>query len=180
MSDKPTRSVLCLFPDRENDKLEEFRRKHIKNPGKSIPFHITLFHKFYLPEQLDDKIIEKLRSVASNTKSFEFDARPISYFPTTRVLYLNPSPVSFIEKINKKLFHEFPDFYESEYGYPVYHMTIAFNNAVEEVNKIIHEYIHVFGKDPLKLKAGKIGIYSQFDKEWKEIMSFDFEKGEVL
>jgi len=51
-------------------------------------------------------------------------------------------------------------------------MTIALGNPDEERNKIIGEYFEKFGKMPLQLKAGSIGIYIQCGSTWSNYLSF--------
>ncbi len=93
------RSVLCLFPEKVINGLEEFRRRYIINPGRDVPFHVTLQDNFLLPNEIDESAIKKLKRIAGNTPVFEFCAKPLSSFPTSKVLYLSPSPVTPIERL---------------------------------------------------------------------------------
>ena len=173
MSKNAKRSVLCLFPENHIDGLEEFRQRYIKHPGKSIPFHITLLHEFLIPSEIDENVIKKLSDIAKNTSKFEFVAKPLSGFPTSKVLYLTPSPLGPIEDISTKLYKEFPEFHNTEYGFPVFHMTIALGNPYEETEQIVSEYFEMFGKNQLSFKVGHLGVYSQFGDEWKKVLSIN-------
>ncbi|ACL70112.1 hypothetical protein Hore_13620 [Halothermothrix orenii H 168] len=89
------------------------------------------------------------------------------------MLYLSPVPVTPIEKLTEKLYNSFPHFSDKKFGFPIYHMTIAFGQKIEENRRIIEEYFAKFGKTPLVLKAGKIGIYIKKGNDWSEYISFD-------
>ncbi len=164
MGQDAAKSVLCLFPENEISELENFRRKYIINPGKDVPFHVTLLDSFLLPGEIDDSVVEKLKRIARKTSKFEFWAKPLSSFPSSSVLYLSPSPVTSIEKLTGELYKEFPAFDKNKYGFPIYHMTIALGNPDKERNKIVDEYFEKFGKIPLRLKAGCLGIYNTMRK----------------
>ena len=176
MNKNAQRSVLCLFPENQIDGIEEFRQKYIIHPGKNVPFHITLCHNFLLPNEINEKEISKLTEIAKNTPKFDFWAKPLSSFPTTKVLYLTPSPVTPIEVLVTKLSNAFPNFNNLKHGFPVFHMTIALGNPIEETKKITDEFFEKFGEFPLSLKAGSIGVYSQYGDEWRKYLSVSLRK----
>ena len=172
MKERAKRSVLCFFPEERVEELEDFRQKYIINPGKSIPIHITMLYNFFLPDEINENIINKLKEIAKGTPKFQFMAKPLSSFPTSKVLYLNPSPLTPIEELATRLYEAFPNFYNSQYGFPVFHMTIALGNQEEEINRIVDEYFKRFDK-PFKFKAGHLGIYVQYGDEWREYLSIN-------
>jgi 2'-5' RNA ligase len=173
MNENAQRSVLCLFPKNEIEGLEDFRQRYILHSGKSVPFHVTLLSNFYLPQEINEDVINKLRQIAQSTPKFEFKAKPLSSFPTTKVLYLTPSPLTPIEELSEKLYRAFPDFHNTQYGFPVFHMTIALGNPAEEMDKIVDEYFERFDKSPLGCKAGHLGIYVQYGDQWREYLSIN-------
>ncbi len=175
MSDEFVRSVICLIPLNEIEGLEEFRQKYINSPGKAVPFHVTLLSNFYLPHDIDETAIYKLREIARNTPKFEFAAKPLSSFPTTNVLYLTPSPATHLEELVTRLHDAFPKFHKPEYGLPVFHMTIALGNKPESTEEIIGEYKEHFGYKPLPLVAGYIAIFVQKEYQWHQHLSFELE-----
>ncbi|KAB3525749.1 2'-5' RNA ligase family protein [Alkaliphilus serpentinus] len=176
MNKNAQRSVLCLFPENKIDGMEDFRQKYIFHPGKSVPFHITLFHNFLLPHEFNEGEISKLTEIAKSTPKFDFWAKPLSCFPTTKVLYLTPSPVTPIEALVTKLNQVFPNFINIKYGFPVFHMTIGLGNPIEESKKITDEFFERFSDVPLSLKAGNIGVYSQYGDEWRKHLSVNLGK----
>jgi len=54
---------------------------------------------------------------------------------------------------------------------PVYHMTLALGYSPREEEEIIREYFHKFGKDPLPLRVGRLGVYIFTRWTWREIFS---------
>jgi len=173
MKEGAKRSVLCFFPEEKVEALEDFRQRYIINPGKSIPLHLTVLYNFYLPEEIDENIINKLKEIAQDTPKFEFMAKSLSSFPTSKVLYLTPTPAAPIEELSKKLYKAFPDFHNPSDGFPIFHMTIALGNPDKEMDKIVNQYFERFGKSPFTFKAGRLGIYSQYGDEWKEYLSIN-------
>jgi 2'-5' RNA ligase len=167
---------LCLMPRINNDAIESFRYKYINDPGKEIPLHITLLYRFLLPEEMDAATIEKLKAIAASTRRFEFWAKPLASFPTSNVLYLLPSPVTPIENLTQALYDAFPAFHTDLYGYPTYHMTVAFNNPKEKTDDIIKEYLQTFEYNPLQFEAGSIDMFVFSDNEWTRYMSFELGK----
>jgi len=167
MSEESQRSVLCLFPEQTVNGLEDFRQRYIFHPGKNVPFHVTLLDNF---PQLEDLVISKLKAIAQATPRFEFCARPLSSFPTSKVLYLTPSPVTPIEKLSSLLYSEFPD-YRYQSGFPVFHMTVALGYADGEEDNIIDEYLSTFGKEPLALRAHRLGVCRLYGDEWHHCFS---------
>lgn len=166
----PTRSVLCLFPEEVPQGLEEFRQKYIYHPGKSVPFHITMFYNFLLPSEIDARVISRLKAIARAMPMFEFQAKPLSSFPKSKVLYLTPSPLTPIENLAILLYEEFPDF-RPEHGFPVFHMTIALGYEDAQEVSIIQEYYSNFGSAPLTLRAHRLGICAQYGEEWNHCLS---------
>lgn len=166
-----TRSVLCLLPETEIEGLEAFRQKHIHHPGRAVPFHITLLYNFFFPDDMDNDVLASLKGIAEKTPRFEFSAKPLSSFPTTRVLYLTPTPATPIETLVSELQRAFPQFHNPKYGMPVFHMTLALGYSEQERDNIIEEYFQQFGKGPLKLRAGSLGIFVEQNGQWKLFMS---------
>src|SRR6056297_294520 len=154
MVNKADRSILILLPDNEIKGMEEFRNQYIQSEGKKVPFHITLLPDFYLPRQLNDNIINKLSLIANTFPKFDFQAVPISSFPTSKVIYLSPVPVGPIEKLVDKVKKELPKYDEESLRQEIYHMTIAMGNPIDQTNEIIREYFNQFGREPLDLQAG--------------------------
>ncbi|MFW6282150.1 MAG: 2'-5' RNA ligase family protein [bacterium] len=173
MNEKIQGSIICFFPDNEIDGLEKFRKKYIKSPGKAVPFHITLMYDFLLPHEIDKSVINKLNSIAKSIPKFNFYAKPLSSFPANKVLYLSPSPVTPIEELTEKLYNTFPNYSYKKRGFPIFHMTIALGNPIEETQDIIKEYFQQFGEEPLALKAGSIGIYINKANEWIKYLSIE-------
>lgn len=171
MGQTAERSLVCLLPEDEIEGLEDFRQKYILHPGRDVPFHITLLPNFLLPHEIDDKVIGRVAEIAASTSSFKFWAKPLSSFPLTKVLYLNPSPLTPIEALVNKLYKAFPDFRNAQFGFPVFHMTIALGNSRAKTEKIAAEYMAGFGDEPLELQAGKLAIYSRYGDSWKEHIS---------
>ncbi len=172
MSDRPKRSVLCLFPEPAIEDLESFRQRHIEHPSKSVPLHITLLYEFFPPHQLDGSVIERLDEIVRKTPRFEFQAIPISAFPLSKVLYLTPSPMTPIEKIASSLHDEFPE-WSPPSGHPIYHMTIALGYSIERQAEIVDEYFHNFGRAPLPLRAHRIAVCAQHGDEWNNCLSIE-------
>jgi len=173
MVNKADRSILILLPDNEIKGMEEFRNQYIQSEGKKVPFHITLLPDFYLPRQLNDNIINKLSLIANTFPKFDFQAVPISSFPTSKVIYLSPVPVGSIEQLVYKLKSILPKYKEDDINDYIYHMTIAMGNTCDKTNDIIQDYFNKFGRDSLKLKAGKLAIYIKRQGKWSEYKSFE-------
>jgi 2'-5' RNA ligase len=171
LADYATRTVLALFPQHSIEGLEDFRQSYINNPGKSIPIHLTIFYNFLLPHQLDQHVVQKLQTIAAATKSFTFQARPLASFPTSKVLYLSPVPVTPIEEITQRLYKAFPSLAPS-YGFPVFHMTIALDNPQDKTPWIIDDYFSTFGSDPLPMTAHHLGLFAQYHRKWKQVRTF--------
>lgn len=166
------KSMIGLLPEKSIEELEEFRQKHIKHPGKYVPFHISILPNFLYPEDIDKEVENKLGRIAKNTKRFTFFAKPLSNFPTSSVLYLTPTPVKPIEELAIKMYEEFPSFGNSKHGFDTYHMTIALGYDIKDQQKIVNEYIERFSYQPLELKAGYLAIFCECDGEWKVCKKF--------
>ena len=93
-------------------------------PGKQFLFILQFCLISFYRKEISEDVTEKLQEVADLTERFTFFAKPISSFPTSKVLYLSPSPVTPIEALTQKLYDAFPEFKNPE-AYYLYHMTIA-------------------------------------------------------
>lgn len=166
MKNKIVRSAVGLLPLNEIPGLEEFRQRHIHHPGRDVPFHVTLLQQFYLPGEITDEMEKRLSDIAETSCCFKFLAHPLSSFPTTRVIYLTPSPSSFFEKLNDKLYTAFPEFKYNEIGYPPYHMTVA--SDYDDGKAVIDEFISKFGYTSFEMTAGYLAIFCECeDGKWK-------------
>lgn len=174
---KAQSSVLCLFPQETIPGLELFRRKHIHHPGGSIPFHVTLVHQFLNPDQVNSDVVAQLQAIARTTPKFQFQAKPLSSFPTTHVLYLTPSPQGPLEELSAKLYRGFPACHNPASGFPVFHMTLALGFPPQQRDDIIAEYFSSFGRGPLSLTAHHLGVCAQQGDCWHRLATI--ELGEV-
>ncbi|HMA60372.1 MAG TPA: 2'-5' RNA ligase family protein [Halanaerobiales bacterium] len=173
MTVKADRSILILLPDKKIEGIEDFRKQHIQSEGKEVPFHITLLPDFYLPNELDDNIISKLKLISNTFPKFDFKAVPISSFPTSKVIYLSPVPAGSIEQLVYKIKVLLPRYKDKERSAHIYHMTLAMGNPLDQTNEIIEDYFNKFDKDPLLLKGGKLAIYIKEQGKWSEYQSFE-------
>lgn len=171
MNNEITKCGVLLLPKETNLELENFRLKHIHNPGKTIPFHVTLLTNFFLPKDINDVVIKKLEKVASSTENFEFFAKGISCFPTSKVLYMTPTPMVKIEELANKLYTEFPSLGNID-EHPIYHMTVGLGNEGEESDKVVSELIKTFPNQPMRLIAGSIELYVEINEQWHLYKSF--------
>lgn len=164
-----TRCILCLMTDFADAGLEAFRREHICSPGREVPLHITLAYRFPLPGGPDPLPISRLEELAAQTPAFTLLGKPLSSFPTSKVLYLTPSPVSPIEDLVDALDASIPELgLKAVGGYPVFHLTLALGYREEERDAIIAEYFRLFGRDPLPLCANRLAVYIERDGAWSE------------
>lgn len=166
MTEASTRSILCLMPAEETPGLEAFRRENIHSPGRDVPFHVTLLYRF--APQIDKNVLGRLQDVAASTSRFAFQAKPMSGFPLSRVIYLSPSPAAPIEHLLTSLHGAFPEYHDAEYGLPVLHMTIAMGYPLEEQDLIVKDYLARFGRAPLKLTAGSLAVFMESNGCWQE------------
>jgi len=181
MQKKELRSALVLLPETGVEGLEEFRQKHIHHPGKDVPFHVTLLPQFMLPDELSIENENKLKCITNSTEPFMFFAYPLSCFPTSRALYLSPTPITPIEELIDKIYDEFPQFGNSKKGFYISHMTIASNYEIENQQNIINEYIDRFSYQPIELTAGYIAVFCECETgEWKVYKKFKLGEREAL
>lgn len=163
-----TRAAVGLLPKNTIEGLENFRQKHIHHPGKDVPFHVTLLENFYLPDEINEEVLDRMNRIASKTGEFMFFAKPLSSFPTSKVLYLTPSPVSQIEKLSQKLYDAYPQFGNSKKGFHTYHMTVALGYKQEEEMAVIKEFTDKFRYNSFELHAGYLAIFCECETgEWK-------------
>lgn len=176
---KVTRAAVGLLPKNKIEGLEDFRQKHIHHPGKNVPFHVTLLDNFYIPEEINEEVLDKLYRIALKTGEFIFFAKPLSSFPTSKVLYLTPTPVSQIEELSQKLYDAFPQFGNSKNGFHTYHMTVALGYKQEEEKAVIEEFTDKFRYNAFKLKAGYLAIFCECETgEWKVYKKISLRRSE--
>ena len=167
-----SRSILCLMVDLADNALESFRRQHIHSPGRDVPLHVTMAYRFPAPEQLGETRLKHLVQAASSTAAFPLLGRPLSSFPTSRVLYLTPSPASPLEALLDELDDRFPELELTATGYPLFHLTLALGYREDERDGLIAEYFRCFGRDPLRLTASRLAVYIERNGVWSEGLSF--------
>jgi hypothetical protein len=166
------KSVIVLIPSPRNRKLEEFRRKYIHDQGRDVPFHITFIEDFIMPDKIDHKVKDKLAKICNTTKRFQFYAKPLMHFPTSKALCLLPVPVKPIEVLAGKIYKAFPRF-RLAHGFPIYHMTIAYRFRDKELDKITAEFLKLFKREmPFKLIADRLVVYVKKQNLWEEFLSF--------
>jgi len=167
----------CVIPvSNVPDDLEVFRKKNIHHPGSDFPLHTTLIPEFFDYEDFTAEVKARLRKLANEFEPFEYSALPLCSFPTTRVLWLCPSPQTPFEKITKSLCLEFPEF-RCGNTYPIFHMTIAYQYEEGESESLAKSFIEQFQSYlPFCFVANQLQIYGEFDTTWKHIQTLPFGK----
>lgn len=85
--------LILSFDSNSHSRMQELQRLLLDNPKIQgsielvIPPHITLFEH---PNLLKDDLLPKLNHFCQEQKSFQVVYSSIAYFPSTKVLFLNP------------------------------------------------------------------------------------------
>jgi hypothetical protein len=167
--------TLCGIPvSNVPDELKAFRQNHIHHPGAAIPLHTTVLPDFLAYADLTNEVIVRLQALADSFRPFEYFAQPICAFPTSRTLWLFPSPQSHFEKVTEALCSEFPQFRRGV-GYPIYHMTIAYGTEEAASPGLAQRFVEQFKPQlPFRFVADELAVYGEFDNTWKHILSVPF------
>ncbi|HQE93941.1 MAG TPA: 2'-5' RNA ligase family protein [Anaerolineae bacterium] len=167
--------TVCVIPvSNVPDELKAFRQNHIQHPGAAIPLHTTVLPYFLASADLTNEVIGRLQTLADSFSPFEYFAQPICAFPTSRTLWLSPSPQSHFEKVTEALCSEFPQF-RGGVGYPVYHLTIAYGAEEAASPELAQRFVEQFKPQlPFRFIADELAVYGEFDNTWKHILSVPF------
>lgn len=172
-----TKRTVCIIPASSVPlKLELFRKNHIHHPGSIIPLHTTIIGNFFDFDELTDEVDDKLRTLAIGFEPFEYIAKSICAFPTSRTLWLSPSPQRRFEEITEALYSEFPEL-RYDNAYPIYHMTVAYNSEESASENLAKCFLEEFKQQlPFNLVANELAIYGEINNAWEHVLSLPFRK----
>ena len=172
-----TMRTVCIIPaSNVTLELELFRKNHIYHPGSIIPLHTTIIGNSFDVNELTDEVDAKLRTLAIGFEPFEYIAKSICAFPTSRTLWLSPSPQRRFEEITETLYSEFPQF-RYDNAYPIYHMTVAYNSKESASENLANCFLEEFKqKLPFNLIANELAIYGEINNTWEHVLSLPFGK----
>jgi hypothetical protein len=170
-------STACIIPASSvPEGLEAFRRSHIHHPGSVFPLHTTIIYPFLDYDDLTGDNLARLKTLAATFEPFEYVANSICAFPTSRALWLSPSPQRPFEQITEALYREFPQF-RSDEAYPTYHMTIAYNSEESVSEALVNRFLEEFKSEmPFNFIANELAIYGEDNGQWARLYSARFGK----
>ena len=121
----------------------KLRNKYDRSSHLGIPSHITVLFPFMQSERIDNKVINQLKLVFGNIRSFEYKLSKVFNFPG--VIYLQPNPRQSFIKLTKEVFKLFPKYppYEGKFPKINPHLTLVdfsyTKKAVDNFDKIKYE-----------------------------------------
>jgi 2'-5' RNA ligase superfamily protein len=139
--------------------------------------HSTIIGDFFDYGDLTDAVLARLERLAAAFGPFEYVAESVCAFPTSRALWLSPSPQGPFEKITEALYRAFPQF-RSNRAFPTYHMTVAYNSEESASEELANRFLEEFKSEmPIKLVAEELAIYGEDDGNWAHLSSARFGNG---
>ena len=105
--------------------VDRWRRQYEPGWAKGIPAHVTLCYPFIPPEQVDDKLTERLTALFRRAAPFPFRFARTDRFPAT--LWLAPEPCEPFRDLTETLCAAFPSLrpYGGQFDRVVPHLTVA-------------------------------------------------------
>ncbi len=169
------RRTICIIPAAGvPGGLEAFRRSHIHHPGAVVPLHTTIIASFVDYGDLSDDVLARFDRVAGRIEPFEFMAESICAFPTSRVLWLSPSPQGPFEEVTEALYEEFPQFRDSD-AFPTYHMTVALGLEESVGEELAQRFLEQFKDEmPFQLVAEELALYGEDGDKYAHLHSAGF------
>lgn len=164
-----TNHFLVLETDAVPDGLAEFREKHIYPPGRLVPLHTTLLAGIVTPEVSETEALLRVAAVCNRCPAFVYEAVCVSAFPTSRVLWLAPIPVSPFERLVDALYEAFPDL-ERNWQFPTFHMTISVSKDAAAMEMALQEFQSRFAaKLPWQFEARGVSVWLEQGEEYQRV-----------
>ena len=105
--------------------VSAWRSVHDPAARRGVPGHVTTLFPFVHPDDLDQAVLDRVRSVVSSTEPFEFRLDRVDQF--VGVVWLRPVPDEPFRTLTSLLAGEFPDYppYGGRHEEPQPHLTLA-------------------------------------------------------
>lgn len=118
-------AVIVTLPSAE-DAVARHRERYDPAAAWGVPAHVTVLYPFVPPAQVDDRVLEVLRSVVASVPRFRATCRRTGWFADD-VLWLDPQPADPFRALTTALVEAFPGHlpYGGEYDDVVPHLTVA-------------------------------------------------------
>ena len=120
------RETAVLIPVPQIDPVvDRWRRKYEPGWARGIPAHVTLCYPFIPPEQVDDKLTERLTALFRRAAPFPFRFARTDRFPAT--LWLAPEPCEPFRDLTETVCAAFPSVrpYGGQFDRVIPHLTVA-------------------------------------------------------
>jgi 2'-5' RNA ligase len=120
----PETALICRVPEAERY-IARYRNRYDPSARRNVPAHVTVLYPFVPPEQIDDGVLERLRTIANALRCFDYRLARIERFPVA--LYLAPDPGETYAALTNAVFQAFPDYppFEGKFDTVVPHVTVA-------------------------------------------------------
>jgi 2'-5' RNA ligase len=162
--------IACIIPvPAEPEPIREFRRENIRVDGPEFPMHTTILG----PVEVESVDMGAFSRAAARCPAFDYCAHSICGFPTTRVLWLSPTPQAPFEALTEAVYQELPHLRPRPTGYPTFHMTIAYNRDSDISKELADAFSDQLGKLlPLELRGKTLEVFKESGNTWELVQSF--------
>ncbi len=168
-------TLIILVPEAEA-LVAPFRQEHDPSAAAGMPAHITLLYPFMPATEINEPVLEQLRSLFCSFAKFDFRLAQSARFPDT--LYLAPEPERPFEMIVSRLAEQFPDFppYGGIHETVIPHLTIAHAEDDPALDAIEASFlVAADGRLPLEAVADCVWLYENRGQGWQSRALFNFE-----
>ena len=120
----PETALICRVPEAERY-IGRYRQRFDPSARRNVPAHVTILYPFMAPQFVDQRVLDTLKSIASDVPCFDYRMAETRRFPVA--LYLAPEPDAPFATLTDRIYQHFPDYppFDGKFDTVVPHVTVA-------------------------------------------------------
>jgi hypothetical protein len=125
----PETALISRVPEAE-PYIGRFRERFDPPARRNVPAHVTILYPFMPPEDVDDGVLDKLRTLIAAVPSFGFRLADTRRF-SVGSLFLAPEPGASFSRLTNDVHRAFPDYppFAGKFDTVIPHVTVAHGDA---------------------------------------------------
>lgn len=167
----PETALICRVPEAERY-ISHYRQRFDPPARRNVPAHVTVLYPFMAPQDVDDRVLERLAQIAHSVPAFEYRLAETRRFPVS--LYLAPQPDNSFAALTDAVHREFPDFppFEGKFDTVVPHVTVAHADEAQLCEIEVELRIALASGGAVKARCSEMVLIENSTGRWEEMRCF--------
>lgn len=157
-------SALSVEVPEAEDLVSSWRLRHDPLALQCVPCHVTVLYPFVAPEELDERVLDRVRQVLARMRPFDFSLVGLGEFPG--VLWLQPEPNDGFRQLTQAMRAEFPEHppYGGRFPDTQPHLTVAIVDAGDAQHQLRQQLDNALGpRLPIPCRASSVTVWASDD-----------------